>query len=1330
MSVKRKNRLMAGMILLALVGLVLFDVASGIAQTTDQLLTRTGGFAAAPGASPNTPQITLNSPANGATTGSKYMHLNADVTSVNPAKVWFYGGTTATPTDLLYVRENVTGTQTIDCNWNMQPFDPESDQTMGLWHLDEGLGTSTADAGSNGNNGTLAGTVSWTTGGRFGYGLDLNGTSGYVSVPDAASLDIDSATGAISMEMWLYPHVMAGGYRTLIGKWTDASHINYQISLDATNHLLFYSGHWPQIWVSSIVVPVGEWSYVAVTLQASERRLRFYRNGVLLDSTVSYSGNGGCFAAANNAPISIGQRGGGLEFFDGLVDEVRLTRRALSSAEIAANYSGLTTGTYYWQVAADDGTRSESEIRSFYSGPDVTPPVITLVSPSDGATTSNQYMTLSSTVSDQSNTKVWIYGDTSASPTELLCVKDSVTGSQNIDYSWNASRLTRQSPNTMGLWHFDEGTGAALTDGSGNGNNGAFSGSPAWSTAGKFGYALNFNGTSDYVSIPDAPSLDIDSLTGAITMEAWIYPHTSGSGIWRSIISKKAISGGSAVNYQISLDQTTGNLLFYSGHYPQIWISSVSVPLNQWSYVAVTLQASEGRLRFYRNGVLLDSTVTYLGDGGSFGPANSTVLTIGTAGMTTECFDGLIDEARLTNRVLSSTEIASNYKLNNGVYHWKVTATDEPSNSSTAGPRQFTIGPADITPPTFSVTLPPSGGTYNVLPTLNLQFNDNLGLNRGYYQIDGCTGSWLELWSYNSGSSDTSVVWPVPSVSQGTHNIYFKVSDDAGLINVDSCSYSWSFTYDNIPPEVPVLLTPADNSITNDNTPDFGWTATAGGGVYTLQYSTDVGFVSGVTTVPDLVTAYYTPVVALSDGMWYWRVKARDQAGNESDYSGAWSFTVDIVPPSAPTGFAIVPGHQKCKLSWTNPGGGDFAGVMIRRNPWAVGAYPEYDDAYPSPLGYPAGPTDGELVYQGTAEAYVDSNSTALMPRNVYYYSIFAYDAVGNYSVAGSEQQGRATNYWLGDVSGDGRVWYEDLMTLSNTFRARQGEGNYVAGFDIGPTVTGSPRGIPTTDNVVDFEDLAIFAINFDVVGPNLKVVPVLGESDVSGGLSLGLRLPETEVAIGDEFAVGVKLRNNPGTVKAVHFVVRYDPSQLEFVSQDRSVALKEASDLLFYNGRHVGQTVDVCLALLGGGSTIGGSGELATLRFRLLRPGSELRLEGVDIRDVENSRLVVENTNGAVAVVSGVPRSYGLSQNYPNPFNPETEIAYQVPQASNVSIHIYNIQGQVVRTLVDADRDAGDYRVVWNGRDDAGNEVATGIYLYRITAGNFTSTKKMILLK
>ncbi len=93
-------------------------------------------------------------------------------------------------------------------------------------------------------------------------------------------------------------------------------------------------------------------------------------------------------------------------------------------------------------------------------------------------------------------------------------------------------------------------------------------------------------------------------------------------------------------------------------------------------------------------------------------------------------------------------------------------------------------------------------------------------------------------------------------------------------------------------------------------------------------------------------------------------------------------------------------------------------------------------------------------------------------------------------------------------------------------------------------------------------------------------------------------------------------------------------------------------------------------------------------------------------------------------------PSDYSLSQNYPNPFNPITTLAYALPEQSAVLVQIFNISGQTVRTLVDEVQSAGNYRLIWNGTDDYGRSVGSGIYLSRITAGTFTQSKKMMLLK
>jgi hypothetical protein len=94
------------------------------------------------------------------------------------------------------------------------------------------------------------------------------------------------------------------------------------------------------------------------------------------------------------------------------------------------------------------------------------------------------------------------------------------------------------------------------------------------------------------------------------------------------------------------------------------------------------------------------------------------------------------------------------------------------------------------------------------------------------------------------------------------------------------------------------------------------------------------------------------------------------------------------------------------------------------------------------------------------------------------------------------------------------------------------------------------------------------------------------------------------------------------------------------------------------------------------------------------------------------------------------VSKSFAVSQNYPNPFNPQTVIKYDLPEPEHVRIVIYNILGQKVRALVDEDQEAGEKSVNWDGKDDLGKEVATGIYFYHIKAGDFSMVKKMVLLK
>jgi hypothetical protein len=97
---------------------------------------------------------------------------------------------------------------------------------------------------------------------------------------------------------------------------------------------------------------------------------------------------------------------------------------------------------------------------------------------------------------------------------------------------------------------------------------------------------------------------------------------------------------------------------------------------------------------------------------------------------------------------------------------------------------------------------------------------------------------------------------------------------------------------------------------------------------------------------------------------------------------------------------------------------------------------------------------------------------------------------------------------------------------------------------------------------------------------------------------------------------------------------------------------------------------------------------------------------------------------------VQGVPLTFSVSQNYPNPFNPETSIRYGIPAENFVTISVYNIMGQKITDLVHETRPAGYHHTTWNSTNMHGEPVASGVYIYTVTAGDYRAVKKMISLK
>lgn len=108
----------------------------------------------------------------------------------------------------------------------------------------------------------------------------------------------------------------------------------------------------------------------------------------------------------------------------------------------------------------------------------------------------------------------------------------------------------------------------------------------------------------------------------------------------------------------------------------------------------------------------------------------------------------------------------------------------------------------------------------------------------------------------------------------------------------------------------------------------------------------------------------------------------------------------------------------------------------------------------------------------------------------------------------------------------------------------------------------------------------------------------------------------------------------------------------------------------------------------------------------------------------------ITNDLTGIEEEIEIIPSSFTLSQNYPNPFNPSTVISYQLPKQSRVQIKIYDAIGNEIRSLIDEEKSAGKYNILWDSRNNYGSRVSSGVYFYKITADGFAQTKKMILMK
>ena len=245
----------------------------------------------------------------------------------------------------------------------------------------------------------------------------------------------------------------------------------------------------------------------------------------------------------------------------------------------------------------------------------------------------------------------------------------------------------------------------------------------------------------------------------------------------------------------------------------------------------------------------------------------------------------------------------------------------------------------------------------------------------------------------------------------------------------------------------------------------------------------------------------------------------------------------------------------------------------------------------------------------------------------------------------------------------------------------------------------------------------AVFSVNLtDSLGAEIRIAFVIPVSTSDGS--------------SDHVQVIATSQSDPSAVDTTRFVVISQNAVLVslFVIPD-SVALSPGDSVQFVAegtdqfGRDfnftpqwsaTGGSIDVEGLYIAGNQT-------GTFQVTATDPNTQITAQAVVLIDVS---VAVEED------AAEVPTEFRLYQNYPNPFNPETQILYDLPKAAHVRIEIFNILGQRIKTLVDEQKPAGAYSLIWDGRTDNGETATSGVYIYRLKTDEFVKSRKLLLLR
>jgi hypothetical protein len=516
---------------------------------------------------------------------------------------------------------------------------------------------------------------------------------------------------------------------------------------------------------------------------------------------------------------------------------------------------------------------------------------------------------------------------------------------------------------------------------------------------------------------------------------------------------------------------------------------------------------------------------------------------------------------------------------------------------------------------------------------------------------------------------------------------------------------------------------------------------------WTIDLTQDTEF-GGAALVTE-TQVYWAASEAFTAGEYTVDIKISDNAGNQATLPEAWTFSI---PDGAPvTGPREVGWATKQAMIAPAAGGGDPEArevCIVARDVADVLGYQvevNYDVAYLQVADVRAGDflgsetagviwraeggvltlTDARLTGSGQGGSGVLACITfSVVPgsqRTTSYVNLSKtaiWNTAGQKRYVGPDALAMHVAWWnAADMNYDGVVDGDDLILIAMAFGSQPGDSDW------------NPEADLVVDGVINMLDVAALKKQY---GESTTVPGVTKPVLPEGAGVFSLSLPQYEIPAEQEISVVVNLAEAVDHMGAsINLTFNLDVLEVAEVREGDFLKRDGKETVMAWASTEEGM-LNIGVAQLGRSDGVDGAGTLAQIVFKTKAMG---------LADLQFGAVELGSSNGEITsakampvemlqVTKALPKVYALYDNFPNPFNPATNIRYDLPMSSETTLAVYNVVGQLVKTLISAEQKAGEYSVQWDGSDEFGKEVASGIYYYVFRAGDYKSVKSMVLLK